>query len=50
MVRNRFFTASIAAGMLVLTATGARSRAVWMPADAVQAIAPATDGGLRQII
>ena len=50
MVRNRFFTASIAATMLLLTATGARTRAVWMPFDALQMVAPATDGAARQII
>jgi len=50
MVRNRFFTASIAASMLVLTATGARSRAVWMPFEAAQAVAPASDAAARQII
>ena len=50
MVRNRFFTASVAASMLLLTATGARTRPVWMPFDAVQAAAPATDGAAHQII
>jgi hypothetical protein len=50
MVRNRFFTASIAASMLLLTATGARTRPVWMPFDALQATAPATNGAARSIL
>ena len=50
MVRNRFFTASIAASMLVLTATGARTRPVWMPFDALQAAAPAADRAARPIV
>jgi hypothetical protein len=50
MVRNRFFTASIAASMLLLTATGARTRPVWMPFDALQATASATDSAARSIL
>lgn len=50
MVRNRFFTASIAASMLLLTATGASTRPVWMPFDVLQATAPATDRAARAIL
>jgi len=50
MVRNRFFTASIAASMLLLTATGASTRPVWMPFNALQTTAPATDAAVRAIL
>lgn len=44
MARNRILTASLAASMLLLTVTGARTRPVWMPFGTPQASAPATDG------
>ncbi len=44
MARNRFLTASVAASMLLLTATGARTRPVWMPFDARQTAVRVSNG------